>query len=97
MFPGSSLSFLVTFSVFVGVRDVHGTRPAHGLRVDALSDVGGVHGVRSHVSIFVLLVEDHVAVDLQQTRDRQRAEFVLANAGPLTSANTKPVSKGWET
>lgn len=60
-----------TFVVFVGVGDVHEIHAAHCLRAQALSDEGGVHVVWTHVPVFVLLVEDHVTVDLQQTRVRR--------------------------
>lgn len=60
-------SFCVTFRVFVVMSDILRVSAANGLRVDALSNVGGVHGVWSQSSIFVLLVEDQVAVHLQET------------------------------
>lgn len=57
--------FCVTFRVFVVVSDVLGLSAADGLGVDALPNVGGVHGVWSQIPVFVLLVEDQVAVHLR--------------------------------
>lgn len=59
-----------TFLVFVGVGDVHSIPAAHRLCAHALSDEFGVHFEWTHAPVFVLLVEDHVTVDLQQTRVR---------------------------
>lgn len=93
--------------------DVLRVSAANGLCVDALSNVGGVHGVWSQISIFVLLVEDQVAVHLQDKRtfrwssrssdcsngirDKGRSRLVWSPEVKLTSANTNPVSKGWKT
>lgn len=68
-------SFCITFRVLVVVSDILRLSAANGLGVDTPSDVGGVHGVRSQISIFVLLVEDQVAVDLQEKRLRHLSMF----------------------
>lgn len=61
-------SFCITFLVFVVMSDIYSICAANGLCEDTPSNVGGVHGIWSHISIFVLLVEDHVTVYLEEKK-----------------------------